>query len=77
MLAWLPVHDPGLDQTAKPVRQNIAGDAERFEKMLEMDDAIETGAQDHERPPVTHHLQRAREAAFAQMIKQLLHPEGS
>jgi hypothetical protein len=42
------------------------------EKFLEMRDAVERGAQDHERPALAHHLQRDEEAALGNIDQRLL-----
>src|SRR3546814_6131671 len=58
-------HDAMIDEPRQPVRQNVARDAELLLELLEMMDAVESGAQDHERPSLAHRFERERQGAMA------------
>src|SRR3546814_15785012 len=57
-------HDAMIDEPRQPVRQNVARDAELLLELLEMMDAVESGAQDNERPSLTHRFERERQGAM-------------
>ena len=52
-----PVEQAGVDERVEPVREDVAGDAETFDEVVEAADAEEAVAQDQERPPFTDHLE--------------------
>ena len=59
-----------FDQLGEAVRQDVTRDAQLAEEFLEMVQAVETGAQDHEGPSLAHDLQRLRQAAFGQFTQR-------
>jgi hypothetical protein len=61
-----------LDQPAEPVGQDIAGDSEVGLEFLEMPEAVESAAQDQERPPLPDHLEGGRDSALGENLPQLL-----
>jgi hypothetical protein len=60
----LAPQDAVLDQPREAVGKNVAGDAEGRLELLEMDEAVERGAQDQERPALAHRLQRGGDRAL-------------
>ena len=68
----LTQHDPILDQPRKPVRQNVARNAERRLKILKMPDARQCAAQDEKRPALAHRFQRTGERALFQILRQIM-----
>jgi hypothetical protein len=58
-------HDPMVDQPRQPVRQDVARDVQFLLELLEMMDAVESRAKDHERPSLAHRFQRQRQGAIA------------
>ena len=64
----LALQDPVLDQPGKPVREDVAGDAEGRLEFLEMLEAVEGAAQDQERPAFAHRLERGRDRASPQHL---------
>ena len=60
-----------LDQPRQPVGQDVARDAEFGLEFLEMVQAVERRAQDHERPALAHRLERRGQAAFDQIAQRL------
>src|SRR3546814_13378048 len=58
-------HDAMIAEPRQPVRQNVARDAELLLELLEMMDAVERGAQDHERPSLAHRYEREPQGARA------------
>src|SRR3546814_16331417 len=57
-------HDAMIDEPRQPVRQNVARDAELLLELLEMMDAVERGAQAHERPSTATHFEHAPPGAL-------------
>ena len=62
--------DAVLDQPRETVGQDVARDAELRLELLEMVQAVERRAQDHERPALAHRLERGRQAAFDQIAQR-------
>ena len=55
-----------FDQLGEAVRQDVARNAQLTEEFLEVMQAVEAGAQDHETPAFAHDLECLRQAAFCQ-----------
>src|SRR5690606_20648281 len=71
-----PFEHAVLDQPREPVREDVAGDAELARELLEMNETVERGPQDQERPAFAHHFQCLRKAARGgrfQVLSQLAH----
>jgi hypothetical protein len=73
MLTGVALHDPVLDQPGKPVGKDVTSNSKHLEKILEVANTVESGAQDHERPAIAHHLQCGRQAAFPKIVPELVH----
>ncbi|GAA3432976.1 hypothetical protein GCM10018954_025790 [Kutzneria kofuensis] len=61
LLVALPVEDAVLDQRRQAGGEQVAGDADAPLELLEPPVAVERLAQDQQRPPLAHDLQRARD----------------
>ena len=77
ILAALPGEHAIIDQPGKAIGQDIAGNPQFARKLLEMDQPVEGGPNDQQRPAFPHHLQGLRQAAFpefAQRFARGVHP---
>ena len=70
-----PLHqDPFLDEPLEPRLQDVAGDPEVLLQLLEAPDPQEDVADDEQRPPLAHHLERRRHRAVLVGVVTLQHP---
>ena len=65
------VQDAAFGQPRQPVRQYITRDTDLGEELLEMADAVERAAQDHERPAFTHCFQCVGQSTFDDVVQRL------